>query len=477
MAVPSSSNGTVEREMTIHQRGLVDTCFEEGQYEAGIRVLDQLRSRKYKPFPPHIRQLIYIALYPPASDPEDQPMEEFPTDPARASPSKFLSRQQSQFSLSPTPAAVEAARNLLFAFAHTNTPEILFRALPRSVGYNGAVLDAVDDDSFVSREAACIRDTRNVWEILRENFLQRRTDAAAPRKKARNRRRAAGDNRDFEDDSDSLTGPVGQQAWPILEWLLIIMEKDERRTQTLYSPLLLSQISPSKSSSGARWDLDAPLDIVFHTLQTSAPRRRALGLRLLILLVNLTSTTLVDLPMFLNAVSDRVLSLPFDDLTALFGALPATRPALHFRLALCKRYLARSSSTDAEKSRARPKPLQRGQPPNAPSDPTENAQDPSSGAEAASVARQYLPTSSVEILRLVSEPQPSNDMVARIKMELVLVYWMLQKQSGDAGDTDWQDILSSGKLSEAFGGDIAPVSGGIGPGGAYSALLTAITVR
>lgn len=38
-----------EREMTIHQRGLVDTCFEEGQYESGIAVLDQLRSSFFKP--------------------------------------------------------------------------------------------------------------------------------------------------------------------------------------------------------------------------------------------------------------------------------------------------------------------------------------------------------------------------------------------------------------------------------------------
>lgn len=38
-----------EREMTRYQRGLVDTCFEEGQYESGIAVLDQLRSSSFKP--------------------------------------------------------------------------------------------------------------------------------------------------------------------------------------------------------------------------------------------------------------------------------------------------------------------------------------------------------------------------------------------------------------------------------------------
>jgi pentatricopeptide repeat protein len=38
-----------EREMTKHQRGLVDTCFEEGHYESGISILDQLRSSQFRP--------------------------------------------------------------------------------------------------------------------------------------------------------------------------------------------------------------------------------------------------------------------------------------------------------------------------------------------------------------------------------------------------------------------------------------------
>ena len=43
-------NGSeVEREMTRNQRGLVDTCFEEGQYESGIAMLELLRSTMFKP--------------------------------------------------------------------------------------------------------------------------------------------------------------------------------------------------------------------------------------------------------------------------------------------------------------------------------------------------------------------------------------------------------------------------------------------
>lgn len=41
----------VEAEMTRNQCGLADTCFEEGQYDAGLTVLDQLRSPNYKPAP------------------------------------------------------------------------------------------------------------------------------------------------------------------------------------------------------------------------------------------------------------------------------------------------------------------------------------------------------------------------------------------------------------------------------------------
>jgi hypothetical protein len=40
-----------ERELPLIQRGIIDTCFEEGHYEYGIGVLDKLRGQRYKPFP------------------------------------------------------------------------------------------------------------------------------------------------------------------------------------------------------------------------------------------------------------------------------------------------------------------------------------------------------------------------------------------------------------------------------------------
>ena len=41
----------VEWEMTNYQRNLVDTCFEEGNYDSAISLLDNLRHPSTKPFP------------------------------------------------------------------------------------------------------------------------------------------------------------------------------------------------------------------------------------------------------------------------------------------------------------------------------------------------------------------------------------------------------------------------------------------
>lgn len=49
-AQPQHNGGVaIEREMGTHQRGLIDTCLEEGQFDSAIALLDQLRSSIYKP--------------------------------------------------------------------------------------------------------------------------------------------------------------------------------------------------------------------------------------------------------------------------------------------------------------------------------------------------------------------------------------------------------------------------------------------
>lgn len=49
MDTSGDASARSEREMSASQQGLVDTCFEEGQYETGIYVLDSLRSPETKP--------------------------------------------------------------------------------------------------------------------------------------------------------------------------------------------------------------------------------------------------------------------------------------------------------------------------------------------------------------------------------------------------------------------------------------------
>lgn len=46
---PAITAPVVERELTVNQRNLVDTCFEEGNYDAAISLMDKLRHPGYKP--------------------------------------------------------------------------------------------------------------------------------------------------------------------------------------------------------------------------------------------------------------------------------------------------------------------------------------------------------------------------------------------------------------------------------------------
>lgn len=48
-ATAEQRDSAVERDMSAHQRGIVDTCLEESQFESAIAVMEQLRSSNYKP--------------------------------------------------------------------------------------------------------------------------------------------------------------------------------------------------------------------------------------------------------------------------------------------------------------------------------------------------------------------------------------------------------------------------------------------
>ncbi|KAI0743562.1 hypothetical protein C8Q80DRAFT_1181954 [Daedaleopsis nitida] len=283
-----------ERELTIHQRNLVDTCFEEGQYEAAILVLDEIRSRNLKPFPAHIRQCIFIALYPPRSF-EDQ-LEEEALKLEPGSPSKLLARRHKS-SLTPSPKASTAAQDLLMKYALVNAPEVLACALPSFPENHRLPVDnrVEEEDSYIAKQALRVRNARCCWEILKEGFIPRGDSdvMSSPRKAKATRRstRRRSDDYDdaWEDEDAAIPAPVSDHAWSVLDWMLTLFESNEAAVEQtgqgepILSPLLLSQIPPSGTGNTPRWDVRMPLDVAFHALEQDGQAQQSLGVRLLTL--------------------------------------------------------------------------------------------------------------------------------------------------------------------------------------------------
>ena len=77
----------------------------------------------------------------------------------------------------------------------------------------------------------------------------------------------------------------GERAWPLLEWLVRIWEKEERVMEEngrgRWSPSLFTQIKPARSGVGARTDVDRPLAVIFECYKSNNLRRQRLGSRLL----------------------------------------------------------------------------------------------------------------------------------------------------------------------------------------------------
>ncbi|EJF65301.1 hypothetical protein DICSQDRAFT_166348 [Dichomitus squalens LYAD-421 SS1] len=440
-----------ERDLTVHERSLADNCFDEGQYEAAIAALDEIRSRKSKPYDAHIRQLLYIALYPEPSL-EDQ-IEEEAMKLEPGSPSKTLSRRHKS-SLAPSPKVTAAAQDLLMKFARTNTPGSLACALPAypdnadAPAGNGAGLE----DSHIAREALRVRNARCCWEIIREGFIQRGNgDVMASPRKTKGRRSTRMQDEDDEVgewENGAAPAPVSDHAWSVLDWILTLFESDEAATKLHYSRLLLRQIPPSRPETAPRWDMRMPLDVVFHALEQEHEAQRSLGIRLLTLLINLTSTPFVDFPMFLNAVSARVSSLPIDALSYLFAALPLTHTIARFKIMLCRHALGGNQAASSSK----PKPQARAHEPSPTSAPPRDGAGSGGGVTGGSSGTSKYPSVSVsDLLALLGRPSKDPASVLQticFKSELVVNFGLLQLESEDANDRDagWRDALQDGSL-------------------------------
>lgn len=176
---------------------------------------------------PHIRQLVYISLQPISEStiPEDEE-----DTPLQASPSKIVKQHQHRMSLNPIPPkAVANAQKLLMAYLNTNAPDALFRALPRRRSPLSLLHGHTEGDSTVAKRALCVLQAKDCWELLHSGFLSRQSVAlSTPKAKTRYSERI-GHSRTGALDSETVPPmAVTERAWPLLEWLISLFERDEK---------------------------------------------------------------------------------------------------------------------------------------------------------------------------------------------------------------------------------------------------------
>ncbi|KAF7782347.1 hypothetical protein Agabi119p4_1723 [Agaricus bisporus var. burnettii] len=410
----ASNNGRYPWELTSLQRGLVDNCFEEGQYETAIATLDQLRSPDFNPHPPHLRQLIYISL-----QSMQEPTVEYDIDTSvQMSPSKLVKQRQQQIlsNLIPAKAVVDAQR-LLMAYIRTNSPSVLSRALPRrrsplvSSGLN-------EGDSMIAKRASAL--------------------PSASHRSTRQSRRYGTPN-----DINPVTTPatiVSESAWPLLNWLVSIYERDEELFDTdlnaRHSPLLIEQILDDNGSTY----IDAPVTIIAYCLLQKQVQRHQLAGRLLSLLINLTLTVEFDAHALLTAVYTRIQPEQLSVLMAQLGQSTATQ-VLQFKVGLCQKLIG-GAVHPMPGSMTRPQPKMRVRAEKVP-----DRQAPAVLDSPLLAIRSSIPTF-VEILRLLQASAPDmsqNDISKHIwcRYQLLLAYGSLQARlSPTDRDPDWYKALT-----------------------------------
>lgn len=186
-----------------------------------------------------------------------------------SSPSKFNARHQ-RTSATPSLSATEDAQRLLKAYAHTNSAGSLLRALP---SYGCADIPGLaqslpqasfiddDGDSEITKASRRVRDAKNCWEMLREGFVMRQ-DQSAESSTSRSRYLRGShrdDTSDREGSPSDVPAPVGPHAWPVLDWLLMLFEKDEATSD--------ASAGPRKSDTFPRSTSTCSLTILQHAIR------------------------------------------------------------------------------------------------------------------------------------------------------------------------------------------------------------------
>lgn len=225
-----------------------------------------------------------------------------------------------RYSPLPSQQAVDAARTLLFSFVVTNSPASLLRAFP-SYPFNpdpsairgrieGADVDLDGEDSVIARVASLsVKSATSVWSMLKPGFVRWDIAVAEAEGKGKGtKRQPAKAKQEPCEDEEDLSAPVSEGAWPVLEWLISLFEKDSEVAEkegkrecevfalahldvtsqlsastafsiAYHSPLLLLTI-PGSRNDDPRWDAGSILDVVLFSLSQQNKQRKGSGIKL-----------------------------------------------------------------------------------------------------------------------------------------------------------------------------------------------------
>lgn len=446
--------------MSNHQGGLVDDIIEEGQYEAAIEMLFQLRSPQYKPSASHVRQLAFLALHPVSTcSTSPQPRQVSVTETPRKS---RIAKVPSQIN----PKAIVSSLDLLHSLIATNTPESLGRALPSYASLVNAPEEQMD--SVLAKQATCIKAAKHCWELLEEGFVFRNQVVLSPKGKSKLRRDYSIGEVLFPESQSGGAGTVADEAWPFLGWLLSLFEKDEdareEREKLRYSTLFLEQLPPPRGGSTTRWDFSVVMKIVLCCMEQGDPRRRSLGLRLLYLLCNLTNTVHVEQSTLVNSVYGSLLAT-WDDprrIQDFLTSLNSSPSAERFKISFCQKLLndiaAPSNSLQPNASRPRPQARRPAPKPRGAAGAAEAPPKPAQQVtEAKTIASKYALPSCAEILQCLDFPIPqflptSTDISLILFARFQLVHSFSSLQACQTPETrlEWDRSIQEGKVAESL---------------------------
>lgn len=215
----------------------------------------------------HIRQLIYLALWPLAAlsssgklkgldngkEKEVDPFSIVIKSPSKTKRSNKDRRPEDEF-VPPSSEAIERSWRLLHAYSLTYPPELLLRAIPcyplrdsevasvpREIdaGVPWQISTGEDMDSILSKVAVILKEQKDCWGLLRPGVVAPPKDDSSPAQKRQPVPPLSSD----EEDESSVPALIGTHSWPLLEWLITLFEKDQELADVTRSGTGLANIA------------------------------------------------------------------------------------------------------------------------------------------------------------------------------------------------------------------------------------------